>query len=300
MKDNKLVLPIIILLLLVFLPSASYGLYKHFTNASVPTNPSVKDGKLEIYDNDKLIGEYKCENTYCNLAQTRVDDSFNNYYKNGSQTLLGVINNNYVFIQDGTIIKLYKIDTNETIYEYKLIKNYGTTIEGNYLIVCDLDGNYGLLNLNDLSYKIKPQYRFLGLGNKFNNNSLSSEKFLAIKDGMWLLIDINNQELTVYFDNAIYDYNENVICTFSDEYMLYNYEAIRILDNYRITSIDISDKFNILKINDSNIFIYSPNFSERYATYFAHDGDNLTYEINSNEVKIFNNNELLDTYKMEE
>ena len=124
MRNNKVVLPLTIILLLFFLPCSIYGIYKKITYIAPEDNPNhihLYEGSLYYYDtNNKLLGSYKCKSNNCNDAITEIDDEYLNYkdYKNNKTSIYG----NYVFINDDNIIYLYNLELNNTISEFKLIK----------------------------------------------------------------------------------------------------------------------------------------------------------------------------------
>lgn len=66
---DKPIFYIIILLLVVFLPVCIYGTIRQLKNKkpTEPDNNTYKDGFLYFYEDNKLVGKYKCLGT-CSYA----------------------------------------------------------------------------------------------------------------------------------------------------------------------------------------------------------------------------------------
>ena len=83
MKNNKMVLPVIIILLIIFLPLTVIGSYKSLSKGTSLENPSKEhkyNNKLFYYDSEgKLLGTYECTSSDCDDAQTEIDDEINDF-----------------------------------------------------------------------------------------------------------------------------------------------------------------------------------------------------------------------------
>ena len=115
MKNNKMVLPVIIILLIIFLPLTVIGSYKSLSKGTSLENPSKEhkyNNKLFYYDSEgKLLGTYECTSSDCDDAQTEIDDEINDFYKEGDKNDIGVFNTDNVFIKDNDKIYLYSLST---------------------------------------------------------------------------------------------------------------------------------------------------------------------------------------------
>lgn len=303
MKNNRVIFPLIIFLLIIFLPLTGYAVYYKYNLAKENGNPEHKhkfDNKLYYYDSsNKLIGMYSCQSNICDDAVTTIDDKDNLYYTKGNKNTLGVYNNNYVFINDNNIIKLYNLTSNISILNLNLIKNYGTTINGNYLIVKDTDNLYGLLDLNNISVKINRTYEYLAIKDNYSDGNLQIDSIIAKKDGVYYLIDINEKKLTSDFANPIYDYNDKIIICRNDNYSIYYYNGEAILNYQTIEKINVLNSSVIFQNSAGNVYIYNNDFSEIIKSYTVQSNDDkLTYEINDEKIEIKNNGVLIDTRKI--
>ena len=302
MKNNKFVLPIIIIFLLFFLPLSIYGIYSNKNSILSIDNPNHEhkyNNKLYYYDdNDNLIGYYECLSEDCDDAKTIIEDENNIYYDKGTNENIGLLSNNNVFISDNNIIKLYNLNSKVSILELKLIKNYNTTIYGNLLIVKNTEDKYGVMDLNLVNYKIMPEYDYLAINNSFDGEKIIASKLIAKKDDIYYLIDINNKKITADFNNNIYDYNDNiVVCNNDNKYMIYKYDGTKLLDYQEIIKINILKNEIIFQNRLGNIYIYDNELNNIIKSYVPITSDiNYTYDVIDNSIEIKNNNVLYDTY----
>lgn len=302
MKNNKFVLPILIIFLLFFLPLSIYGIYSNKNSILSIDNPNHEhkyNNKLYYYDdNDNLIGYYECLSEDCDDAKTIIEDEKNIYYDKGTNENIGLLSNNNVFISDNNIIKLYNLNSKVSILELKLIKNYNTTIDGNLLIVKNTEDKYGVMDLNLVNYKIMPEYDYLAINNSFDGEKIIASKLIAKKDDIYYLIDINNKKITADFNNNIYDYNDNiVVCNNDSKYMIYKYDGTKLLDYQEIIKINILKNEIIFQNRLGNIYIYDNELNNIIKSYVPITSDiNYTYDVIDNSIEIKNNNVLYDTY----
>ena len=302
MKNNKFVLPIIIIFLLFFLPLSIYGIYSNKNSILSIDNPNHEhkyNNKLYYYDdNDNLIGYYECLSEDCDDAKTIIEDEKNIYYDKGTNENIGLLSNNNVLISDNNIIKLYNLNSKVSILELKLIKNYNTTIDGNLLIVKNTEDKYGVMDLNLVNYKIMPEYDYLAINNSFDGEKIIASKLIAKKDDIYYLIDINNKKITADFNNNIYDYNDNiVVCSNDSKYMIYKYDGTKLLDYQEIIKINILKNEIIFQNKLGNIYIYDNELNNIIKSYVPITSDmNYTYDVIDNGIEIKNNNVLYDTY----
>ena len=304
MKDNKFVLPILIVLLAIFLPLSIYGIYSNKNSILFKDNPNHEhkfNNKLYYYDdNDNLIGYYECTSDKCNDASTTIDDENNIYYDKGKDSKISILSNNNVFIQDNDVIKLYNLNSKVSLLELKMIKNYSAPIDDNLLIVKNIDNKYGIMDLDTVNFKINPEYDYLAINNSFDGEKLIASKLIAKKNNVYYLISSDNKKLTAEFNNSIYDFNDNIIvCIDNGKYMIYKYDGTKIFDYQDITKINLLKNIIIYQNRLGNIYIYDNLFNSIIKSFTPISSDmNYTYEIVDNTIEIKNNNVLYDTYSI--
>lgn len=247
MKEDKGVLITIIVLLVIFLPLTILGYIEHNKMENNYEHKLYYQGYLWFYDNDKLIGKYKCNNDMCNLATTTIkDDEYDkrNYRGDLEGTILP-INNKYAFIKDGDKIILYDITTNGSLASYKSVNNYNTKIVDDTYIVEQENGKSGVLRFaNGLESVIPFEYDFIGLTNNLSeNNELIANYFLVKQDNAWFVIDNQNAIVSKKYQDEIIDY--------------------RIFDQY--IAIITNEKIDIYNLDD-DILKYSKNINTDYET----------------------------------
>lgn len=301
MEKNKFVLPLIIILLLVFLPCSAYGIYEHALDLKAAGNPEHLhrfEGSLYYYDaNGGLIGKYKCINTDCNDAVTTIDDEYLKHYK-GDTFALGVIANSYVFIQDGNLINLYNLKTNIVIASFSSIKNYGATIAGNYLIVKNVDNLYGVLSLDNIVYIVNSEYQFIGLKNSYTGSGIDSNYFVVMNDNSWYLIDQNTIQITANLTYPIEDYDQTHLFTIDDDkYYIYDYDGNQMISTESIIKYEITDKYYIISTEDGKILIYDQTFEHQLKEFTSAEAK-LDYKIEDNIIYIYDGNTLLEKYDL--
>ena len=259
MKEDKGVLITIIVLLVIFLPLTILGYIEHNKMENNYEHKLYYQGYLWFYDNDKLIGKYKCNNDMCNLATTTIkDDEYDkrNYRGDLEGTILP-INNKYAFIKDGDKIILYDITTNGSLASYKSVNNYNTKIVDDTYIVEQENGKFGVLRFaNGLESVIPFEYDFIGLTNNLSeNNELIANYFLVKQDNLWFLIDYQNNIISKKYDKEIIDYrifNEYIAIITDQNIDIYNLDDKVLINSKRINtdyeSIDYRETINTIEL----------------------------------------------------
>lgn len=294
MKKNIFVLPLIIILLVIFLPLSIYGLYNHITVAKKGDNPShlpKLNGKLYFYNqNDKLLGTYNCESDDCALANTSIDDEYLNYY-NGEPKTIDIMQDNYVFITDNNQIKLYSINNSRTIANLKNLKNYGKQISNNLLLIKNEDDLYGMFSLENMAYIISPEYDFMGLNNSLDeNDKLKSDKIVVSKNDKWYLINQNNEKISKENSLPIYDYNDNIIAyKDNNRFVLANYDGANLVGDY-ITDLIITSE-EVVYLSSSNVKIYNESVNNLLSSYSISGAKKIEYGNRS--IKVYDNDNKL-------
>ena len=195
-------------------------------------NYYYQEGSLYFLDDGRAeIGSYECENkdeSLCFVAINKYKDNFDvpkiiDESGNDKEEKMRIINNNFVFVfdnasKDSKEIKLYSMRDKEVKNTYSEAKLF----EGNYAIVADTAGKYGLLRLGEtIETLIEPSYDYLGM--------ISGQGNLIAKNNRgYIVIDMNNKSLSspIPANNEIKSYNENFVITkVNGGYSIYNYKA---------------------------------------------------------------------------
>ena len=248
MKENKGVFYTIIILLIVFLPLTIFG---YINNKKIENNSEKKlyhNGYLWFYDNEELLGKYECSTKSCSLAKSTIPDKEYKikYYTEGTNEDIDIINNKYVFINDGTEIIFYDIHTDSVLTKYKSINTYNSNLNNNEYILENIDGLWGVLSFtNDIASIIPFEYDFIGLSKDLNDSDfINTDYYLVKKDNEWYVIDKENNIVTNKYYN-IYEYKilDNFIGVVSD-----NKLDIYDLDGNITNSFDIDTNYKTLDI----------------------------------------------------
>ena len=305
MKKNKVVFPLIIILLLCFLPCSIYGIYHQVVLKKELGNPKHLHkfaNQLFYYDDqDELIGVYKCETDVCDDAKTQIDDEYLKYYAGGSDFDLGVFGGGiYTFINDGEGIKLHSIKTDRTIATFSLIKNYGAIVGDGKVIVKNNDGLYGLFNLNTVSFDIAAKYSFMGLADNFADGTLSADRIAVKENNEWYIIDLDEKQLSSPVIYPIYDYDKQYIYHINENnnYLIYMYDGSLVLPGVVIKKIDSINNYHILINGSGEVLIYDQFYKEIVERY-QEFGASLDYKIESTQIDIYNGEKIIDTFNLE-
>ncbi len=301
MKNNKMVLPVIIILLIIFLPLTVIGSYKNLSKGTSLENPGKEhkyNNKLFYYDKTgKLLGTYECTSSECDDAKTEIDDETNDFYKEGDKNDIGVFNTDNVFIKDGDKIYLYSLGTKIKLLTVNLLKDYNIDIEGNYLIVKNEENLYGLFDLNAGNFKIKPSYDYMALANKIKDDKLVSDKIIVKKLNGYFLIDAEDNSLTDTFGVPIYDYNDKyIISKNNDIYTFYKYTGENVLSDLTVKNYENYEDLMIITTVNNELYIYDVQNEVVLKSYVPVGTDNLSYEISDNKIIIKNNGTSFDEF----
>jgi len=264
MKNNKSVLITIIVLLCLFVPLTIVGfIFKDDKNLldENPGHDTFYKGHIWFYDNDdKLLSKYECQTEICDFTSPTIDDAVYGikYYTKGTNIKVNVIDSKYTFITDGVVIYLYDVSTGRTLQSYQTVKNYNTNLENNAYIMQNTDGIWGVLTIGiNLNLVLPFEYDFIGLsGNAYKNGTLKTNKFIALKDNKWYIVDNQNNFLTGEINDPIIDYTDKYIFSKAvDKLRVYSYENYEYLTSYKINDYILEDQY-IGIITDNELFIY--------------------------------------------
>lgn len=303
MKKNKVVLPLIIVLLLVFIPCSIYGIYNKVLFTKERGNPNHLhkfENQLFFYNaSDELLGVYECKNENCNDARPIIDDEYLRHYE-GAQSDVGLFGGEYAFIQDGDIVKLHNVRAEKTIAEFSLIKNYGTTLDNGSIIVKTTEGYYGLFNMNNIAFDIATQYTFMGLANNTEDGVLLTDRIAVKEYDSWYIIGLDNQKLTAPSSYPIYNYDKTYIYYIdeNDNYLIYMYDGSIVLPGVTIKKIETNAKYHILLNGMGNVQIYDYEYKNLIKEYSGF-GKTYDYKIEDEKVNIYDGDTLISSFDLE-
>lgn len=283
----------------------------------IPSNPN-KIAKfrsiLYFYNEDELLGTYKCLNSEedCEIAHHIGLEYDENPYANNQ---MNIIDNRYVFIDDyrskntpveEKIVYLLDLKANRLIasYEgirYNTLENELGNIDNSKYIV-KKNGKWGIdqVILGKVTNKIPFEYDYI-------NYDDNTKLYILMKDNEWFTLNIETNEYSVPFDKPItatYKYDNNYVIginftdknTLKTNYELYNLMGEKIINKDNIDYLDIYDNF-IVYANNLELHIisykgedlipslklYFNNYSERWnnikSFYIEEDNDEVKITI---------------------
>ena len=283
--NNRLVLPLIVILLIISLPFTAVGLGNKIYLTIRGDNPEHLhkiDNKLYYYLNNRLIGTYECQNSQCDSAFETIDDSNDfSYYKSDSNEPMGVFGDGYVFIQDGNELVLYSLKNKIKIGTFKSFKNYGINIAESYIIIQNEDCKYGLFDTESVMYKLQNNYSYIGVSKEMISK-LPEDIRLIVKDdvGNYTIINIEGDPLSSNINGNINNYDDNFIYTVKDDfYHIYNYSGEEVLKSIKITKYELYNETLIITNKDGDILIYNYDLNLDSIKTFKNNNKNITYSI---------------------
>jgi hypothetical protein len=301
MKNRKVTLISIIVLLIIFVPISIFSTIMHFKNI-VEYDDNINhefryDGKLYFYNNDKLLGTYTCENEVenCDYATNSYIAKYSLDEREEQSEKLGIINNRYAFLidDDGIFdpeIILYDISLGKTLGKYTEVKDYTIGIENDYYILKNENDLYGVISLDDgINLKVPFQYDYIGLVNKVDseNGKIIADTFAVLEDGKWYLIDVNGARFTDAIESDIFSYNgEYIILKNSSGMSLINYKGISYLSSYKY--LNFYNKYLEVIDNFNNFYLTEVGTNNKISKEYSVDSiDDVTLEIEDNNIKLF-------------
>ncbi len=295
MKNNRLVLPLIIFLLIIFLPVAVLGVSNKVYHAIIGENPHHLhkiDNRLYYYnDQGSFIGYYDCQNVSCDDARSTIDDKDFYYYQEATDDALGVFSEEYVFIQDGDDIVLYNLKINKDLFHYQTMKTYGSIIAQAYVILGDSQGRYHVYDTYSKT-TLSTTYDFIGASDSMMNMTPNG-LILAVKSGEdWDLIRPDGESLGLNLSGGqVYNYDDNCVYLKKDgHYFLLNYNNEKVLDTTVIDDIAWKNGFIILTNSFGDIIIYDSSLFNDPVETFVNTSDGLKYDFNGDKIIVKNSN----------
>ena len=298
--NKKVFITTTVILILFFI---AITILSSFLNNQKSLNQEVKKAEVPIKtltfkdSFNKTIGTYKCHYKNCDYAMTKIDDDNYNleYLVSEEQIYEDIINDRFALIEDyndendrKTII--YDIQNNSEYMTVDSIKTYNVDLENNYFIFSQ-DKKYGIVNLGD-NPKIlfNANYDYIGVSNQVDptKNKLIAEKFAAMQNNKWMIIDLSGNALSPIFNFPIANYNGLYITTIENgKYKLYDYDGKEYFSNIDKDYISFTAKFvNIVR--NKKLQIIDPATNKIIVNNISLEKENYRYE-NSFNIKIENN-----------
>ena len=295
MKNNKIVLPLIIILSLVFIPLSVIGVGNKIYIKARGENPDHlhKIGnKLYYYDSSNvLIGTYECKNSNCDSAKGVIDDNNFDYNLDASTDPIGVFAEDYIFVQDGDELILDNVRLDRVISTFKTYKNYGSNISGNFIILQDETGKYGLFDLINIGYANDRKYDFIGV-TKDMQSAKPEDLRLAVKDNnSWYIVTYDGSVVSSEIKEPIYSYDKDFIFTSSNGlYNVYDYKNEKKYEGLKIDSFKRFNDYFIFTLQSGDIQIYTIDDDKNSVKKFKNASNGkLTYDITGDVIIVKDN-----------
>ena len=262
MQDKKTLITIIVLLV-IFLPLAIVGTYRHVTkddSVIVDDNPNhdlIYNGKLYFYYGNRLLGTYECSN--CKQVETSIDDTnyHTNSYRIGTYNLPVVISENLaLFNQDGTDY-IYSISVGRTISSLVAIKDYKIMHTEQVLITKNSSG-WGIASIseNGMLPIVGNLYDYISLPAHLINGLLDTSRIIALRNGTWYVLNKNDTTDYRTFDVEIVDFNDNYYITYNNGYHIIDGTHKEYLATVTKNAAYAAGEYILIIDNDNNLLVY--------------------------------------------
>ena len=266
MYDKK-TLWVIIVLLVISVSLATIGTYRHFTNTDVPLvddNPNhefIYNNKVYFYYNDELISTYDCSN--CSIAITTIDDTqyHTNYYKNGTESLNPIINSVQAIFSENDKVIVYDYNLQRVMREFEAIKTYNIA-NNNNLIMLKSNNLWQVYQLSEggLALLMDESFDYVAIPNHMTDDNILDASNIITKNGdNWQIFDVVNNNVLTTTTEEIVDFNEYYYIAYNENYHIYNYNNIEILDNILKKYVAIIDNYTLVVTDVNTLLIYEDN-----------------------------------------
>lgn len=290
MYDKKTLI-VIIILLVIFVPLAFIGTYRHFTNNEDiigddnPNHEFIYNDKVYFYYNNELLGTYDCSN--CSNVVTTIDDTeyHTNYYQNGTDEFNPILSRTMAVFREGDKINFYAIGTNMTV-QYDAIKNYNVANSNNLLMVqrdnlwqiIRIDSS-GAINVLDGSYD------YIAIPNHMEDNILNSDYLITKSGDNWQIFDVNNNNNIVTTNREIVDFNDYYYITYDNGYQLFDYNNVEVFANIVKNDIRILDNYVFL-IRDNLLLVYENDSTNIFSNVTIPTYQTIDFSLNDTSIDI--------------
>lgn len=292
MEKNKGTLTTIIILLIIFIPASIIGTYNHFKDPN-ENHDFIFEGSLYFYDNDELLGTYKCKTTTCDYASYTLLDKDNQVLKTS------LYNKQYAYIKDGDNIYLQDIVNGWNITEYKELYGYSLPIDNNSIIVKNINDKYGIVSIEEsVKVYLESKYDSIKLNPKWGSAVTSLDKIIVKSETNWQIIN-DKKEAIFTSENEIKNFSDNYVVLATDTALLniVNYKNEAMFSDLFIYDIEEKSNFIIISANDKKIvyeYMAEPEFIYNEVGRFEVEYD---IKMEGNVLNVYNGEELVDTIK---
>ena len=290
MYDKKTLI-VIIILLVIFVPLAFIGTYRHFTNNEDiigddnPNHEFIYNDKVYFYYNNELLGTYDCSN--CSNVVTTIDDTeyHTNYYRNGTDEFNPILSRTMAVFREGDKINFYAIGTNMTV-QYDAIKNYNVANSNNLLMVqrdnlwqiIRVDSS-GAINVLDGSYD------YVAIPNHMENNILNSDYLITKSGDNWQIFDVNNNTNIITTNREIVDFNDYYYITYDNSYQLFDYNNVEVFANIVKNDIRILENYVFL-VRDNLLLVYENDSTNIFSNVTIPTYQTIDFSLNDTNIDI--------------
>lgn len=290
MEKNKGTLITIILLLMIFIPCTIIGITKHFEEQN-KNHDFLYNGSLYFYDNDILIGTYKCKTEDCDYAYYNVIGT-----EEKKQTTL--MNKQYAFIEDGNEIYLEDIKNGWNINEYEELKSYNVPIENTSYITKNND-LWGIISISPtLMPYLTNKYDDIYLNNNDELAELSLETVFVKEKEEYKIIK-NKEEVFTSLNKIVNCTDDFIVTVLEDEsYQIVNYENENYFEDTDIIKYALYDNY-VAIWSMYNLEIYSINRENEFSiNYVASYDAYADVRVENNKLNIYEYDEIIDSYEL--
>lgn len=244
-------------------------------------NYRYENGKLLFLDkSDRVIGEYECTNKDPDKCMTmKMDYSLDKFervlsiYEDGTEIAKSsqIYLDNFVFVTDGKVSKLYDIKNTKELLRVTNIKTYGT--EKSLVVINDEDNKVGLIEITEegFNYLIRPSYDNLGIVNT------KLVLLVALDKEKTYLIDSEGKKLSSNITGTIVSANDKYIVekttkaynllSYENEDMLSDCDYIGLNDD--VISIVLKNRLylrdkDLNKLNEEGIRLDNSDYVKKY------------------------------------
>ena len=304
--NDKKSLVVIIILLCLLAPAAIIGTIRHINNSN---NTNIGDENkghnfifkdtLYFYQNDVLLGTYKC--TTCSIAKSTIDDVnyHTKYYKDGSSIIQPVLNSNYAIFEDNNLVNIYSIPTNSVITTYDSIKTYGIE-EKNGIMLIEKNGLWGTFNSINVTNKIDTVYDYLACPNHIVDGKLDMSRLIGKKLGEWVIIDSSGEQLVESARGEIVDFNDKYYITYdNNKYYVFDYDNIEYLEFLDKLDISIIDNYYFILLDDQIVVYTSFDSNPIKNVTIDENINNITYKLNDNKYDVIVDEKVIQSIELD-
>lgn len=264
LNDKKTLITIIVLLV-IFLPLAVLGTFKHFEPKKdniVDDNPNkefIYNNKVYFYLNGKLSSTYDCDD--CSIAQISLDDLdyHTNSYRNGTKEFGPIIDDLWGIFKHGERYALYNILGKMIANEYQDVKSYKVD-STNSLLIAKKNNKWGVTYLDMAATGLKNEYDYIALPAHFTKNVLETKKFIGKINLLWYILNPDGSAIRPAVRSEIVDFNDNenypYYITYDNGYHIMDFNENEVLENLDKKNVYGVGKYIFVETNNNMLLIY--------------------------------------------